>query len=513
MKKVLVFTALFAFSAAAQEAKRPELKLTNVEPYNAAAVAAYRGAHPKVYAYIDSHQNEHVAALQRWVRQRSVSAQNDGIAEMAAMVRDDLARIGFKETQIVPTSGHPGVFGYYDVGAKQTLVVYMMYDVQPVEPADWRVPPFDGAIVDHDLGRVLMARGATNQKGPERAFLNALESIIAVDGKLPVNLYILAEGEEELGSPHMPELVTKFEARLRKANGVMFPFNSQERSGDVTLNLGVKGIMYLELEARGGDQGGPVRAEVHGSGKAIIDAPAWRLVHALASMTSPDGNTIRIAGYYNSIRAPNDEEQRLASAMAQQWAAREPLMKQSFDVRRWIDNWSGSQSLLHLLFDTTLNIDGIWSGYTGPGTKTILPNVATAKIDSRLVPNQTPDEAQRLMREHLDRNGFSDIVIRRLGGYPPAQTSVSAPLMQKAIGVYNKHGLTLSVAPRLAGSAPYYLFTDRLGLPMLAGGIGHGSGAHAPNEYMVIDPKAGSKVAGLAAIEKFYVDLLYALRD
>ncbi len=512
MKRAVVITVLVAFSAAAQEVKRPELKLGGAEPYHASSVRPYGGSHPKVYAHIDAHVADHLAALQRWVRQRSVSALNDGIAEMAAMVRDDLARIGFKETQIVPTSGHPGVFGYYDAGAKQTLVVYMMYDVQPVEPADWRVPPFDGAIVDHDLGRVLMARGATNQKGPQRAFLNALESIVAVDGKLPVNLYVLAEGEEELGSPHMPELVTKFEDRLRKASGVLFPFNSQDRTGDLTLNLGVKGIVFLELEARGGEHGGPVRAEVHGSSKAVIDSPTWRLVQALASMTTPDGNTIRIAGYYNSIRQPTDEEQRLVSAMAKQWTAREASMKQAFDVKRWIDNWSGPQPLLHLLFDTTLNIDGIWSGYTGPGTKTILPNIATAKIDSRLVPNQTPDEAQRLMREHLDRHGFTDVLIRRLGGYPPAQSSVSAPLMQKAIAVYNKHALTPSIAPRLAGSAPYYLFTDRLGLPMLAGGIGHGSGAHAPDEYMVIEPKAGSNIAGLAAQEKFYVDLLYALR-
>ena len=197
--------------------------------------------------------------------------------------------------------------------------------------------------------------------------------------------------------------------------------------------------------------------------------------------------------------------------MLPKWIAREEAMKKQLDVRMWTNGWTGEKSLLRYLHDTTLNVDGIWGGYTGPGTKTILPHKATAKVDSRLVPNQTPEEALRLIRQHLDRNGFSDLAIRQFSGYPPAQSSVSAPFIQKGISVYNKYGLTPAVAPRLAGSAPYYLFTERLGLSMLAGGIGHGSGAHAPNEYMVIEAKPGSKTAGLAAMEKFYVDLLFAM--
>jgi acetylornithine deacetylase/succinyl-diaminopimelate desuccinylase-like protein len=371
---------------------------------------------------------------------------------------------------------------------------------------------FDGALVEHELGRVLMARGAVNQKGPERAFLNAVESILAIEKKLPVNLMVLAEGEEELGSPHMPELIDRYEKRLRTASGVIFPFPSQERSGNVTLNLGVKGIVYFELEAKGGERGGPVGAEVHGSTKALVESPTLRLVQAIATLTSRDGNTVTVPGYYDAIRPPNAEEQRLYKAMLPSFVTREASMKKSLDVRRWIDDWHGEKALLQYLHDTTLNVDGIWSGYTGPGTKTILPHKATAKIDSRLVPNQTPDEALRLIREHLDRNGFADLEIRRFSGYPPAQSSVDAPLIRTGISVYNKYGLTPSVAPRLAGSAPYYLFTERLGLPMLAGGIGIGSGAHAPDEYLLIEPKPGSKLAGLADSEKFFVDLLFALR-
>ncbi|CAN5355199.1 M20/M25/M40 family metallo-hydrolase [soil metagenome] len=489
----------------------PQFEFTIAEGFDARGVPAYTGGHAEVYAYIDAHAADHLANLQRWVRQQSISAQNAGIAEMAAMVRDDLLRLGFGEAELVPTAGHPGVWGYYDAGARKTLVVYMMYDVQPTEPEGWSVAAFDGSLVDHPLGRVLMARGATNQKGPQRAFLNALEAIIATRGSLPVNLMVVAEGEEELGSPHFPEVIARYESRLRTADGVFFPFNSQNPNGDVSISLGVKGIVYFELESTGGAWGGPATAEVHGSNKSIVDSPVWRLTQALASLTSADGNTIVVPGYYDSIRAPNEEEQRLVNGMAESWAAREAGMRQALGASRWIDDLSGRGSLMRHLFTTTLNIDGMWGGYTGPGVKTILPHRATAKLDSRLVPNQTPDEALRLIRAHLDAQGFRDVVLRKLSGYPPAQSSVTAPLVQAAISVYNKHGYVPSVSPRLAGSAPYYIFTDHLGLPMVMGGLGHGAGQHAPNEYMLVEPREGSRVAGLPTVEKFYVDLLYAL--
>ncbi|HEX6251253.1 MAG TPA: M20/M25/M40 family metallo-hydrolase [Gemmatimonadaceae bacterium] len=488
-------------------------EFTTSEKFDARSVAPYQGNHAEVYAYIDAHREEHLEHLRRWVRQQSISAQNVGIGDMAAMVRDDFLKLGFKEAELVPTSGHPGVWGYYDAGAAKTLVIYMMYDVQPIEPEGWSVAAFEGAVVNHPLGRVLMARGATNQKGPQRAFLNALQAIIATRGRLPVNLMVVAEGEEELGSPNFPEVIARYENRLRTANGVFFPFNSQGPNGDVGMSLGVKGLVYFELESTGGSWGGPASAEIHGSYKSITDSPVWRLTQALATLTSPDGNTIRVPGYYDAIRPPNEEEQRLVNGMLESWTAREGAMRQGFGVSRWIDGLSGRASLMRHLFTTTLNIDGIWGGYTGPGVKTILPHRATAKLDSRLVPNQTPDEALRLIRAHLDAHGFGDVVLRKLSGYPPAQSSVSAPLVQAAIGAYNKHGFVPSVAPRLAGSAPYYIFTEHLGLPIVMGGLGHGSGQHAPNEYMVVEPREGSRIAALPTIEKFYVDLLYALSE
>lgn len=514
---VLATAAALACAPASDEAattvRRPSFSLTATDTFKAASIPAYAGDHSEAYAWIDRNLPAHVANMQRWVRQRSISAQNDGIQEMARLVQSDLRTLGFKEAEIVPTSGHPGVWGYYDAGAEKTLAVYMMYDVQPVEATGWSVDAFAGALVDRPMGKVLMARGATNEKGPERAFLNAVEAIIATTGKLPVNLMVVAEGEEELGSPNFPEVIEKYRDRLKTASGVFFPFNSQDAKGNVGVNLGVKGILAFELEARGGAKGGPANAEIHGSYKAIVDAPAIRLAQAIASLTTPDGNTILVPGYYDAIRPPSEEEQQLANGMAASWTAGEADMRKGFGVTQWIGGMSGTKSLMEYLFNTTLNVDGMWSGYTGVGMKTILPHVATAKLDSRLVPNQHPDSALALIRRHLDAKGFDDLVIRKLSGYPPAQTSVGAPLVQAAIGAYHKQGLPISVSPRLAGSAPYYVFTDVLGLPMVMGGMGFGTGAHAPDEFMVIEPVAGSKVAGLAQVEKFYVDLLYALAE
>nr|WP_047168547.1 M20/M25/M40 family metallo-hydrolase [Sphingomonas sp. Y57] len=509
----LVLSALSMTAVAHAEPKRPSFPFTTSVAYDASKVAPYKGKHAAAYAYIDANKDRDVANVQRWVRQRSISAQNDGVVQMAEMLRDDLKALGFKEAELVPTKRHPGVWGYYDAGAKTTIAVYMMYDVQPIEPTGWKVDAFAGTIVeDHPLGRVLMARGATNQKGPQRIFLNALQAIIATEKKLPVNIMLLAEGEEELGSPHYPDLIAKYADRLKQAKGgVVFPMMSQAPSGGVQMTLGVKGNIYFELEAQGGPQGGPKDAEVHSSFKAIVDAPGWRLAQALASLTSPDGNTIVVPGYYDSIRQPNQEEQELINGVVPGWTAREPELRRSLGVDKWIDGLSGREALTEYLFDTTLNIDGIWGGYSGEGTKTILPHKFTAKLDSRLVPNQTPDESERLIRAHLDAKGFTDIKLTRLSGYPPAQSSVKAPLVQATIGTYRKYGITPDVMPRLAGSAPYYVFTDILKLPIVSAGIGYGTGAHAPNEFIVIDPKPGSKLAGITDAEKFYVDLVHAI--
>lgn len=525
MKNTLNWLAVsLAFSAAAcapppaepvaetdKPASRPEFRLTTGEAYHLDAIAPYAGDHAAVYAHIDANLDAHIEAIRRWLRQPSISAQNVGITEMAEMLRGDLEQLGFSEAELVPTDGHPGVWGYYDAGADRTLVVYLMYDVQPVEPDDWQSLPFEAEFVDHDLGQVIMARGATNQKGPERAFLNALASIIAVEGTLPVNVMIAAEGEEELGSPHYDQVLAPYLERLRAADAVLFPFNSQEPDGRISVILGVKGIIYFEMTATGGEWGGPAKAEIHGSYKAIVDSPVWRLVKALESMVSADGNTILVPGYYDGIVPPNDEESMLINAGIEERNDLE--LQELLGVSRWVDGKTGTDAVVELLYQPTLNIDGIWGGYTGEGTKTILPHTATAKVDSRLPPGIDPDEALQKIRDYLDAGGFEDIEIELLGGYPAAQTSFEAPAVRAALSVFRKYANTVTVQPRIAGSAPFYQFTDVLGLPLVPAGLGFGTGAHAPNEIMLIEPAEGVAVAGLADIEKAYVDFVYALSE
>lgn len=507
----IALTSAVLLTIASAQAERPVYTFTTQAQFDSTAVPAYAGRHDAVYVHIDAQQDAHVAQLQRWVRQRSISATDDGIAAMADLLADDLRGLGFQDVQRVETPGHPGVLGHYDAGAPVTLVVYMMYDVQPVEP-NWRIDdPFAGELVEHELGTVLMARGAMNQKGPQRAFLNAVASMLAVEGTLPVNLYVVAEGEEELGSPNFGAVLAPWRDRLRGADGAFFPMLVQRAAGDAQLNLGVKGIIYFELEARGGAHGGPTSAEIHGSFKSLVDAPALRLVQAIASLTSADGNTVAIPGYYEAVTPPTEAEQTLVNALAAD--VDDAALQRSLGVERWIDGLTGREAIVRNLWEPTLNIDGLWSGYTGEGMKTILPHVATAKLDSRLPPGLEPDAAYAMIRAHLDAGGFDDVVIRPLSGYPAAATPAEAPLVQAAIGVFNKYGAKARVAPWLAGSAPFYQFTRTLDLPFVFGGLGHGWGAHGPDEYMLIRPAPGVGAAGLADVEKSYVDLLHALAE
>jgi len=319
---------------------------------------------------------------------------------------------------------------------------------------------------------------------------------------------IAAEGEEELGSPHYPQIVDAYEERMQTADGVLFPMAVQQPDGNASMLLGVKGILYFEIEARGGAWGGPQNAEVHGSYKAIVDSPTLRLIKAIASLTGPDGNTIVVPGYYDGIRPPTEEEQQLINGAAAQYD--EQRVKESLGVARWIDDMHGRDAIVESLYMPSLNVDGLWSGYTGVGTKTILPHMATAKMDSRLPVGLDPDEALQKIRAYLDSQGFDDIVLRKMSGYPAAQTSVTAPLVQATISVYNKYTSALAIQPRIPGSAPFYQFTDRLGLPLVPAGLGYGAGAHAPNEIFLVEPKPGVAIAGLAEIEKGYVDMVFA---
>ncbi|MFQ5695304.1 MAG: M20/M25/M40 family metallo-hydrolase, partial [Terriglobia bacterium] len=461
-----------------------------------------------IHQHIDANLPAHIEKIQEYLRQPSISAQNVGIQECAELTRRYLAAAGCQEAEVVPTKGHPGVWGAYDAGAKKTLVIYWMYDVQPVNEEEWTTPPFEARVVEDKTwgpnGRIVRARGAVNTKGPERAFLNAVESIRALQGTLPVNLLFLCEGEEEISSANMPLLVEQFKDRLLGADGVLFPLASQQRDGRANLYLGNKGIVYLELEAHGSTTGGPKQFEIHSSLKAAVDSPVWRLVQALATLTDESGNRVLVKGVTDSVRPPNRREEELLEALLREFD--EQAMKEQLKVDRWIDGADARTALRKLLFNPTVNVDGMWAGYTGPGSKTILPHKANAKLDFRLVPNQRAEDIVPLLRKHLDRHGFTDIKINWWNGYDPSQTDPDSALVRTALEVYRDHDVHALVWPRIAGSAPFYLFTRELELPLVIFGAGHGGGAHSVDEYLVLE--AAPPVKGLAAMEKAYADFL-----
>ena len=256
-----------------------------------------------IYAQIERRHDESVQRLQEWMRQPSIAAENRGMSEGCELTMRMLRDAGFQQVTKIPSDGQPGIFATLDAGAPKTLGLYFMYDVKQVDPAEWSSPPWDAAVVDKPgLGKVVMGRGAVNQKGPEATFLAALHAIRAAGRKLPVNLVLVAEGEEEIGSPHFPQIVRRPEvlAALQKTAGIFMPSASQGLDGQVTMTLGAKGVIEVELVSSGEKWGRGPRTDIHSSNKARIDSPAWHLVKALDTLVSDDGNEITIDNYPNS---------------------------------------------------------------------------------------------------------------------------------------------------------------------------------------------------------------------
>jgi acetylornithine deacetylase/succinyl-diaminopimelate desuccinylase-like protein len=462
----------------------------------------------EVFARIDERLDADILRLQSFVRQPSISAENHGIRACAELLRGYLAALGCQLAEIVETDGHPVVYGERWVGAPRTLLIYLMYDTQPVTGEDWSVPPLEGRIIDQPpFGRCLVARGAKNSKGPLRAFLNAVEAIQETTGTLPVNLLFVAEGEEELGSPHLPQFVARYADRLARADAALHPYALQEPDGRVLIWPGTKGMLYVEIEASGECWGrGPRVYDIHASQKAIVDSPAWRLIAALSTLVSDDGNTVTIDGFYDNVRPPTAAEEAAVADLARTFGL-EPF-RQLWQVDTFLEEGSTIDLLRRYFFTPTLNIDGIWGGYTGPGSKTVLPHKVTAKLDARLVPNQEKAEILTRLRRHLDARGYTDLDVRLLGGGEWSQTSPDAPIVRAAVAGLRELGVEPEVWPRNVGFFPAYLFNrSPLNLPFCVAGLGHGGRAHSPDEYFVLD--GNEQVVGLAGCEKSYAAILY----
>ena len=467
----------------------------------------------KVAAAVTAAHDANIRQLREWIALPTIAAENKNIAEGAAhMVR--LAReAGFANARTIPTRGVPGVFGTIDVGAPVTLGVYFMYDVKQFDPAEWSSPPLEGRVVDRPgEGKAMVGRGAVNQKGPETAFLAAVKAFQTAGVKLPVNLVLVAEGEEEIGSPNFGEIVRHPDvfAALRKSSGVFIPFNAQNPDGSASVNLGAKGVVELQLVVGGETSDRFPKADTHSSSHARIENPAWRLVKALDTLVKDDGYTPAIDGWFANVKPLTARQKQLVADLAAQGSDAD-AKKASGGVGRWIGNENYRASIERLIGQPTINIQGLVSGYTGPGGKTVLPGRAEAKLDLRLVPDMTKEEAVAKFNAHLAKHGFSDVKVIVSGGYGPTQTDEDSSLVRAQKAVLDQMGIKYAVNPRLAGSWPGVTFTGPpLNLPAGQIGIGRGGGAHAPDEWYLIE-SSNPKVAGFDELAIMYADLLFEL--
>ena len=468
----------------------------------------------KVIAEIAPNHEESIERLRKWIALPTIANMGVNHKEGAEYMRQLALDAGFQQARVVPTSGVPGVFATLDAGAPTTLAIYFMYDVKHYDPAEWSSPPLESRMIDKTgEGKAIVGRGAVNQKGPEAAFLAALHAFKDAGVKPPVNLVLVAEGEEEIGSTHFREITADPEvnAALRKSVGIMMPSTSQDRDGSAEIDLGAKGVIEVQLISSGTKWGRGPEKDIHSSLMAVVDNPAWRLVKALDTLVADDGFTPAIDGWFEHVAPLSDQQKKMISA--NYTPEKNVQAMQQLGIKHWIKDEDGLTSAYRLASQPTVNIQGLIGGYTGPGGKTVLPGRAEAKLDFRLVPNMTKEEAVEKLKAHLAKRGFSDIEVNVSGGYSPTQTDADAVVVEAAAATYKKAGIDYSFDPRRAGSWPGVVFTGAP-LSMAAGhfGSGRGGGAHAPDEWLLIE-SSNPKVAGFDGQVKLYVDYLYEVAD
>jgi acetylornithine deacetylase/succinyl-diaminopimelate desuccinylase-like protein len=333
----------------------------------------------------------------------------------------------------------------------------------------------------------------------------------AAGKKLPVNLVLVCEGEEEIASPHFGEVVKDpaVLAELKKCMGVFMPEAGQDRDGGVQISLGAKGVVELELVSSGEKCGRGPKHDVHSSLEAELDSPSWHLVQALDTLVQKDGHTPAVEGFFDKARPLTAAQKKMVEEHAAR--ASEATAKKALGVEHWVHDVDWLQAQMLLESQPTINIEGLVGGYTGPGGKTVLPHRATAKIDMRLVPDMTAIDTLEKLKAHLAKHGFGDIEVNMSGGYDPNQTDPASRLIQTQLSTYRALGADPQLWPRSAGSWPGYLFTNPpLSLPAGHFGMGHGTGAHAPDEYYLIE-SSNPKVQGLDGAITSFVEYLYAL--
>src|SRR4030043_2176582 len=358
--------------------------------------------------YIQKNLDNSISELARFCEQPSVAAQNWGLTECANLGADMLRSRGFS-VEILATGGAPLVFAERKGRSNKTLLFYNHYDVQPPEPLElWESPPFEPTIRDGKL----FARGVSDDKGHLTSRLFAIDALLDIDGELPCNIKFVIEGEEEISSIHLKDFVLNHADKLN-ADACIWEFGGVDHREVPIQYLGLRGICYVELSVE------TAKSDVHsGLGGFIFPNAAWRLVWALATLKGEDEH-IRLPGHYDLVKPPSERDRELMKALPE--TADE--YKTRYGVDHFLHDLTGGVDLrIADAFEPTCTICGLTSGYQGKGSKTVLPARASAKVDFRLVPDQTPEKVLQLLRAHLDNEGFSDIHIKFLGGEKPART-------------------------------------------------------------------------------------------
>ena len=426
-----------------------------------------------VLAHIDGTRESAVARLIDYVRHPSISAENRGIREVAGLLTGMLERLGFA-TEMVETAGHPVVLGRRaDVPGAPTLLLYGHYDVQPADPLElWDSPPFEPTIRD---GR-LYARGVGDNKGQHFAQLLAIEAHLAVHGRLPCNVIVLLEGEEEIGSPHLADFIRTHRDRLG-ADLVVTADGPIHASGRPTMTYGVRGVVSFELRCR------HAARDVHsGNFGGVVPNPIWTLIHLLATMKAPDGR-ITVAGFHDAILPPTDAEREAAARLPFDADA----MRDALGLSR-LDAPPERGIAERLMFHPTFTINGFHGGYGGPGSKTVLPHAAFVKCDVRLVEAMTPDAVMDRIEAHVARHA-PEVEVVRQHGMLPSKTPFDDPFGQAIQGaIVAAQGVDPLVYPAMGGSLPDYVFTKILGVPAFVVPYANADEAnHAPNENLTLD--------------------------
>src|SRR3712207_5074646 len=417
-----------------------------------------------------------LAELKEFLRMPSISARADddgGFRRCAEWVADKLRDAG-AEARIMETEGHPVVYAEMG-GGDRTLLSYGHYDVQPPEPLDlWESEPFEPTVRDGSL----FARGVADDKGDVLARIQALRLYVEDHGPLPFKLKFLIEGEEEVGSPNLAPFVRN-NAGLLAADACLWEGSMKDEAGRPSIECGTKGMAYVELRARGASH------DLHSMYGGIAPNPVWRLVQALRTIKDEDGE-ITLDGFEELIETPSHEELEAIANIPFDDAA----LRKLWGVEALDRNLAGEEALREYLLRPTANIAGIMGGYTGPGSKTIVPSEAFVKMDFRLVLGQSPGPVLKLLRDHLDRRGFGDVEVVDLHGVEAAKTPVGSPVVRTAVGAWEDLGRDDAVVfPTIGGSGPTSLFATELGIPtIMTGNVANaGSRIHSPNESVRLD--------------------------